>query len=78
MNALEKTFEAASPREGQITLDAGCGTGLLTTMLASRKAEVVAIDVSAGQLRQLRKKIRRHDNYYSLNPGRRNKTSNKR
>lgn len=41
--------------EGAKILDIGCGTGALAVPLAERGAEVAAMDISAGMLKQLEK-----------------------
>jgi ubiquinone/menaquinone biosynthesis C-methylase UbiE len=48
-----KLVDVASPRRGDAVLDVGCGTGLVTHLLAAsvgRKGSVVGIDLSARML----------------------------
>ena len=44
---LERLLECAGDVSGQMVLDAGCGEGFVSRILASRGAKVTAIDVSA-------------------------------
>ncbi len=44
-------------REGDHVLEIGCGTGLETLPLAHRGVEIVAVDLSDGMLKRLRKKV---------------------
>ncbi|MBZ5587489.1 MAG: class I SAM-dependent methyltransferase [Acidobacteriia bacterium] len=46
-------------RPGQLVLDVSCGTGIDSVFLACRGVRVVASDISAGMLRQLRRKLGR-------------------
>ena len=53
-----KLVEVASPRRGDAVLDVGCGTGLVTHLLATKvgpKGGVVGIDLSARMLDLARK-----------------------
>ncbi|MCU0230653.1 MAG: radical SAM protein, partial [Acidobacteria bacterium] len=42
---------------GERVLEAGCGTGYATAQLAARAAEVVAVDLSEGMLREARARV---------------------
>jgi ubiquinone/menaquinone biosynthesis C-methylase UbiE len=44
-------------REGMRVLEIGCGTGTLTTMMASKSAEVTAIDAAPAMLTEAEKKV---------------------
>lgn len=48
-------IELLDPRPGERVLDLGCGTGQLTSLIASRKAEVVGIDRSPEMIDQARR-----------------------
>ena len=45
-------------RPGQRVLELGCGTGLETIPLAQAGVDIVALDISAGMLEQLRRNVR--------------------
>src|ERR1700704_6682097 len=47
-------IDVLAPREGERILDVGCGTGQLTTEIASRGARVVGLDSSTNMLGQAR------------------------
>lgn len=51
----ESLVELAGVREGERALDAGCGTGQLTAMLAERGAEVQGIDRSPSMVEAARR-----------------------
>jgi ubiquinone/menaquinone biosynthesis C-methylase UbiE len=56
-----KLVDVASPRRGDSALDVGCGTGLVTQLLAERvgaKGSVVGIDLSARMLGLARQRAR--------------------
>lgn len=48
-----RVIEAADPRPGDVVVDLGAGTGLLSLALAARVERVVAIDFAPGMLRRL-------------------------
>ena len=59
------------PRES-IALDVACGTGLLTLKIAGKVREVVGVDISRGQLLQLKRKaVKTPVNVYLVRGGRR-------
>lgn len=47
---LALLLELLAPREGDLILDAGCGTGVFTSDVISQGAEVIGIDISAAML----------------------------
>ncbi len=47
---VEKTFRDNGLARGDIVLDAGCGTGTLTAMLAKRGFDMIGVDVSCEML----------------------------
>ncbi|HOP26664.1 MAG TPA: class I SAM-dependent methyltransferase [Candidatus Sabulitectum sp.] len=49
-------WEMAGPVEGRTVLDAGCGTGYLTALLAGRGADVVGVDFSSEMISIARKR----------------------
>ncbi len=49
-------LELLAPQAGERILDVGCGTGHLTTQIASAGAEVVGIDSSVGMIREARER----------------------
>src|SRR6202023_1600213 len=56
-----KLVEVAAPRRGGAVLDVGCGTGLVTELLAERvgaRGSVVGIDLSARMLERARLRSR--------------------
>jgi trans-aconitate methyltransferase len=50
-------LELLAPRPGERILDLGCGTGQLTSQIASRGAEVLGLDLSLGMIDEARKKF---------------------
>jgi len=48
------TFEVLSPREGEMILDAGCGTGYYMPKVLGAGARCVGIDLSRGMLKRTR------------------------
>jgi ubiquinone/menaquinone biosynthesis C-methylase UbiE len=55
---IPMTLRALSPRAEDRLLEAGCGTGRMTRILAGQVRELVAIDFSFESLRVNRKKLR--------------------
>jgi ubiquinone/menaquinone biosynthesis C-methylase UbiE len=56
-----KLVEVAAPRRGDAVLDVGCGTGLVTALLAERvgaRGSVVGVDLSARMLGLARLRLR--------------------
>lgn len=53
----EAADAAVDGREGAVVLDVGAGTGKFTELLASRAAQVIAVDPSEDMLAQLRRKL---------------------
>lgn len=52
-------IETVQPRGTELALEFGCGTGLVTALLAPRLGHVVAADNSGGMLGELREKASR-------------------
>ena len=50
--------QLAHPSKNDCALDVACGTGLVTLLLTQRAGEVVGLDLSLGQLKQLQLKAR--------------------
>jgi ubiquinone/menaquinone biosynthesis C-methylase UbiE len=64
-----KLVEVAAPARGEAVLDVGCGTGLVTRLLAERvgaKGSVVGIDLSARMLELARMRSRRNTTYMTM------------
>ena len=49
----------AYPSKNDSVLDIACGTGLISLPIAQKAGEVVGLDLSLGQLRQLKAKLNR-------------------
>src|SRR5215472_10023781 len=49
--------ELLAPKAGERILDLGCGTGVLTTEIAGRGAEILGVDRSEEMIVQARKKF---------------------
>ena len=62
IGGLVKKYEAEllldllRPSQGEIILDAGCGTGVFTLDFLSRGAKVIGLDISLPMLRRSREK----------------------
>jgi ubiquinone/menaquinone biosynthesis C-methylase UbiE len=66
IGGLVKKYEAEllldllRPSQGEIILDAGCGTGVFTHDFLSRGAKVIGLDISLPMLRRSREKAREY------------------
>ena len=66
IGSLVKKYEAQlildllKPKQGEILLDAGCGTGLFTLDFLSSDSRVVGLDISLPMLIQAAKKLKGH------------------
>ena len=66
IGSLVKKYEAQlildllKPKQGEILLDAGCGTGLFTLDFLSSGSRVVGLDISLPMLIQAAKKLKGH------------------
>lgn len=56
-NLLRKLLDAAGVAPGDLVLEVGPGTGVLTEALLERGAEVVACELDAGMVRLLRERL---------------------
>jgi ubiquinone/menaquinone biosynthesis C-methylase UbiE len=64
-----KLVDVAAPRRGDAILDVGCGTGLVTHLLAARvgkRGSVVGIDLSARMLDLARKNARPNTTFMAM------------
>jgi ubiquinone/menaquinone biosynthesis C-methylase UbiE len=64
-----KLVEVAAPRRGEAVLDVGCGTGLVTHLLAAAvgsKGSVVGIDLSARMLDLARRRSKPNTTYMAM------------
>jgi ubiquinone/menaquinone biosynthesis C-methylase UbiE len=64
-----KLVELAAPRRGEAVLDVGCGTGLVTHLLAAEvgaKGSVVGIDLSARMLDLARRRSRPNTTFMAM------------
>jgi len=53
----EKAYTVAGLKEGQLAVDVGAGTGLLTEGLLQRGLSVIAVDLSEAMLAELKQKL---------------------
>ncbi len=53
----ELILNLLGPAEGEVILDAGCGTGIFTVDLLSSGSKVIGLDLSLPMLRQAEKKL---------------------
>jgi len=53
LDSLHRAVESTSPGEGEIWLDAGCGSGLLVRNLKNRRIKYVGMDIQESGLRAL-------------------------
>ncbi len=54
----ELILNLLSPKQGEIILDAGCGTGIFTIDVLSSGSEVIGLDLSVPMLRRAEKKLK--------------------
>jgi ubiquinone/menaquinone biosynthesis C-methylase UbiE len=54
----ELIMKLLGPKEGEIILDAGCGTGIFTLDILSSGSKVVGLDLSLPMLKQAEKKLK--------------------
>ncbi|OKY77496.1 MAG: SAM-dependent methyltransferase [Candidatus Methanohalarchaeum thermophilum] len=57
VECVSYVIELANPKESDVVLDLGAGTGVISLKLASRAKKVIGRDISEGMLDQARKKI---------------------
>jgi ubiquinone/menaquinone biosynthesis C-methylase UbiE len=66
IGSLVKKYEAElildllKPKQGEIILDAGCGTGIFTTDILSSGSQVIGLDISLPMLIQAKKKLKEY------------------
>jgi ubiquinone/menaquinone biosynthesis C-methylase UbiE len=66
IGSLVKKYEAQlildllKPKQGEIILDAGCGTGIFTTDILSSGSQVIGLDISLPMLIQAKKKLKEY------------------
>jgi ubiquinone/menaquinone biosynthesis C-methylase UbiE len=66
IGSLVKKFEAQlildllKPKQREIILDAGCGTGIFTTDILSSGSQVIGLDISLPMLIQAKKKLKEY------------------
>jgi ubiquinone/menaquinone biosynthesis C-methylase UbiE len=54
----ELVLNLLSPKQGEIILDAGCGTGIFTLDILSSGSKVIGLDLSLPMLRRAEKKLK--------------------
>ncbi len=54
----ELILNLLTPKEGEIILDAGCGTGIFTLDILSRGSKVIGLDLSLPMLRKAEEKLK--------------------
>jgi ubiquinone/menaquinone biosynthesis C-methylase UbiE len=54
----ELMLDLLKPKQGEIILDAGCGTGIFTTDILSSGSQVIGLDISLPMLIQAGKKLK--------------------
>jgi len=59
---IKTALESAPLGKQRLVLDAGCGTGMLFPYIAETAKLVVGADISAGMLREARKKAKQYSN----------------
>jgi ubiquinone/menaquinone biosynthesis C-methylase UbiE len=66
IGSLVRKYEAKlmldllKPKQGEIILDAGCGTGIFTTDILSSGSQVIGLDISLPMLIQAKKKLKEY------------------
>jgi len=56
----ELVLDLLKPKQGEIILDAGCGTGIFTTDILSSGSQVIGLDISLPMLIQAKKKLKEY------------------
>jgi ubiquinone/menaquinone biosynthesis C-methylase UbiE len=56
----ELMLDLLKPKQGEIILDAGCGTGIFTTDIISSGSQVIGLDISLPMLIQAKKKLKEY------------------
>ena len=56
----ELMLDLLKPKQGEIILDAGCGTGIFTTDILSSGSQVIGLDISLSMLIQAKKKLKEY------------------
>jgi ubiquinone/menaquinone biosynthesis C-methylase UbiE len=56
----ELMLDLLKPKQGEIILDAGCGTGIFTTDILSSGPQVIGLDISLPMLIQAKKKLKEY------------------
>lgn len=56
----ELMLDLLKPKQGEIILDAGCGTGIFTTDILSSGSQVIGLDMSLPMLIQAKKKLKEY------------------
>jgi ubiquinone/menaquinone biosynthesis C-methylase UbiE len=54
----ELILDLLSPKQGEIILEAGCGTGIFTSDILSSRSKVIGLDLSLPMLRRAEKKLK--------------------
>jgi ubiquinone/menaquinone biosynthesis C-methylase UbiE len=55
---IELILNLLGPKQGEIILDAGCGTGIFTLDILSSGSKVIGLDLSLPMLKQAEKKVK--------------------
>jgi ubiquinone/menaquinone biosynthesis C-methylase UbiE len=56
----ELMLDLLKPKQGEIILDAGCGTGIFTNDILSSGSQVIGLDISLPMLIQAKKKLKEY------------------
>jgi ubiquinone/menaquinone biosynthesis C-methylase UbiE len=56
----ELMLDLLKPKQGEIILDAGCGTGIFTTDILSSGSQVIGLDISLPMLIRAKKKLKEY------------------
>ena len=56
----ELMLDLLKPKQGEIILDVGCGTGIFTTDILSSGSQVIGLDISLPMLIQAKKKLKEY------------------